>query len=235
MTQFLGISAARWLQVVGILVLGALLAMIVHQLVGRWAPSRGSYPQQGIDVSHHQGLIEWSSVRAAGVDFAYIKATEGGDVRDARFAANWEGARQAGIRRGAYHFYTLCRLASDQAANFIANVPREPNALPPVIDLEFGGNCKARPDRTVLLGELATFITMVEAHSEAPVMLYLTSEFDEYYRVSDAISRPLWLRRTVFMPDYGARPWVMWQANPRRRVSGIEGPVDWNVVRSDAR
>lgn len=232
--SFLGFSGRRWLQFFGMLTGLLLSAWAIFAVVSGWAPGRASYPQQGINVSHHQGSIQWPAVRAEGVDFAYIKASEGGDVRDAQFATNWNGARDAGITRGAYHFFTLCRLASDQAANFIAIVPREKDALPPVVDLEFGGNCKARPDPAVLLGELTTFITMVEAHSEAPVMLYVTQEFDEFYQISQNIDRPLWLRRILFPPDYGARPWVMWQVNPRRRINGIEGPVDWNVVRSNA-
>lgn len=196
-----------------------------------WAPARDTYPTQGVDVSHHQGEIDWKAAHAAGVDFAYIKASEGGELRDERFAANWSGTAEAGIKRGAYHFFTLCRSGRDQATNFIAMVPREADALPHALDLEFGGNCAARPTRQALLAEVATFIQMVEAHSEKPMMLYLTREFEEQYKVSEAIDRPLWLRRIGLAPDYGAHPWVMWQANPKRRVDGIEGPVDWNVVR----
>jgi len=196
-----------------------------------WAPDRGTYPTQGVDVSHYQGEIDWNAARAAGVDFAYIKASEGGDLRDERFAANWSGTAEAGIKRGAYHFFSLCKPGREQATNFIALVPREADALPHALDLEFGGNCAARPTRQALLAEVATFIQMVEAHSEKPMMLYLTREFEEQYKVGEAIDRPLWLRRIGLAPDYGAHPWVMWQANPKRRVDGIEGPVDWNVVR----
>ena len=196
-----------------------------------WAPGRDAYPTQGIDVSHDQGEIDWKAARVAGVDFAYIKASEGGDLRDDRFAANWSGTAEAGIKRGAYHVFSLCRPAREQATNFIAMVPREAAALPHALDLEFGGNCAARPTRQALLAEVATFIQMVEAHSERPVMLTLTREFEAQYKVSEAIDRPLWLRRIGLAPDYGAHAWVMWQANPKRRVDGIEGPVDWNVVR----
>lgn len=216
-----------------LLAIGALLAAGAWIFAAGWAPDRTIYPTQGIDVSHHQGPIDWQSVRAEGVDFAYIKASEGADFRDARFSDNWTGARSAGIGRGAYHFYTLCASGADQAGNFIALVPREADALPAAIDLEFGGNCARRPDRKVLLAEIETFIRMVEAHSERPVMLYVTREFDEHYRISDAIDRPLWLRSLFREPAYGAHPWVMWQANNRRRIDGVETPVDWNVVRPE--
>ncbi len=214
-----------------ILALVAVLALVGWQWALGWAPSRQAFPTQGIDVSHHQGPIDWAMARADGVDFAYIKASEGGDLRDPRFAENWAGAAGADIRRGAYHFFTLCRAGADQATNFIALVPREADALPPAVDLEFGGNCAARPDRKALLKDIETFINMVEAHSEKPVVLYLTREFEDAYRISSAIDRPLWLRRMALEPDYGSHPWLMWQAHARRRVDGIDGPVDWNVLR----
>jgi lysozyme len=209
----------------------AVLAGLFALGMTRWRPSVASYPLQGIDVSNHNGDIAWPTVAAAGADFAYIKATEGADMHDPRFAANWDGAGQAGLRRGAYHFFTLCRPASEQATNFITHVGRDPDALPVAVDLEFGGNCAGRPPRDALLGELETFISMVEAHSGKPVVLYVTREFDDHYQVSDAIDRQLWLRSLILEPRYGARPWVMWQASSFRRVPGIEGRVDWNVVR----
>lgn len=196
-----------------------------------WRPSEARWPLQGIDVSHHQGAIDWAALPAQGVDFAWIKATEGGDHRDRMFEANWSGARAAGIRRGAYHFFTLCRPGAEQAANFVAAVPREADALPPAVDLEFGGNCSARPERAALLRELAAFLRIVETHSGRRALLYLTRDFDEAYRVSEAVDRPLWLRSLVFEPRFGARPWAIWQASSFHRLRGIEGGVDWNVMR----
>src|SRR3954470_16000189 len=76
---------------------------------GGWHPSERHYPSQGIDVSHHQGHIAWAKLPRQGVDFAYIKATEGADYVDRRFSINWRAAHAVGIRRGAYHFFTLCR------------------------------------------------------------------------------------------------------------------------------
>jgi lysozyme len=215
------------------LALGALAALAggIYAYALQWRPSPASYPLQGVDVSHHQGEIHWPSIKAAGADFAYIKATEGGTHRDTRFGENWVGAQDAGLRHGAYHYYTLCRPAAEQATNFIATVPREAEALPPAVDLEFGGNCAARPDRETLVGELKIFLEMIEAHAGKPAILYVTREFEDEYAVSRAIDRTLWLRRLFLAPNYGERPWVMWQASSIRRIEGVEGPIDWNVVR----
>jgi lysozyme len=206
------------------------LALLWH-LAGRWHPSEADYPLQGIDVSHHRGAIDWARLWAQGVDFAYIKATEGGDHRDSRFAENWRASRAAGIRRGAYHFFTLCRSGAHQAANFIAAVPAEPDALAPAVDLEFLGNCSRRAPVRDFHSELASFIRLVEARYRKPVVLYLTEEFDRAYQVSARVRRPLWLRRLVFQPRFAARPWAIWQVSNFRRLNGIEGRVDWNVAR----
>jgi lysozyme len=199
----------------------------------RWTPQRSAYPLQGIDVSAHQGTIDWSRLRGQGVDFAYIKASEGGDFRDEAFRRNWDAAGGAGVRRGAYHFFTLCRPGADQAANFLAAVPNDPGALPPAVDLEFLGNCREakRMGPAELRRELGRFLRLVENRTGKPTMLYLTGEFDDSYQVSANFDRPLWLRRIVLHPRFGARPWTLWQASNFRRLDGIAGRVDWNVAR----
>lgn len=209
----------------------ALLAAVALWYAPRWHPSDRSFPVQGIDVSHHQGRIAWNLLPRQGVDFAYIKASEGGDFRDRLFATNWRGARNAGVRRGAYHFFTLCRPGADQAANFIAAVPQDANALPPAVDLEHLGNCARRVDVDAFHIELDAFIRRVEAHYGKRVLLYLTAEFDEAYRVSARVDRPLWLRSLVRQPNFGARRWRLWQVSNFRKLRGIDGRVDWNVMR----
>lgn len=212
-----------------------LLAIGIWQAAVHWTPSRATYPRQGIDVSHHQGDIDWPMVASQGVAFAYIKASEGADHRDTRFEPNWNGAADAGIARGAYHFFTLCKPGAAQAANFIAAVPKVPDALPPAVDLEFGGNCDARPAPARLIAELRAFLDAVEGHYGQRAMLYLTREFDAGYEVSKQIDRPLWLRQLGWTPRWGARPWTIWQASSFRNLQGIEGRVDWNVLAPQSR
>lgn len=219
---------------------GLLAAVLVIVLAGtaallgpRWTPSREAYPVQGIDVSSHQGEIDWGKLKKQGVDFVYIKASEGGDFRDNAFARNWIAAQRSGIRRGAYHFFTLCRSGAEQAANFLATVPDGKGPLPPAVDLEFLGNCKSgnRMGPSELRYQLRMFLNLVEQRSQQPTILYLTREFDDAYGVSGSFDRPLWLRRIALKPNFGRRPWTMWQASNFRRLDGIDGRVDWNVVR----
>ena len=206
-------------------------AVAVWLYASSWRPSESKYPRQGVDVSRHNGLIDWATVGGQSVDFAYIKASEGGDLKDWRFDENWAGAGRQGIARGAYHYFSLCAPGDKQAANFIAAVPVDPKALPPVVDLEFGGNCAARPTPEEVLTELMVFVHFVENRYGQPVTLYLTREFDAGYQISARVPRKLWLRGLVWEPSWGARPWSLWQASSFRRIPGIKGRVDWNVAR----
>src|ERR1700735_3454822 len=96
-------------------------------------PHPNDYPIHGIDVSKYQGDIDWNAVKDSGVKFAWIKATEGGDHLDEKFAANWAGAKLAGVPHGAYHFVYWCRPPSEEVSWFEQNVPVEDAVLPPVL------------------------------------------------------------------------------------------------------
>lgn len=218
----------RW----GAIALALLLGIyVLWNYAAGWAPSRDEYSVQGVVVGEANGKPEWAKLGATGVDFAYITASEGARGRDSQFEANLEGVQQAGIRYGALHHFDICRLASDQATLFMTTVPRSEQALPPAVQLDFSDTCKGRPNRALILSELATFLNQIEVHSGTPAILLLTKDFEEEYNVSSAIDRTVWLEGNWFPPDYSARPWVMWTANTARRVDGLEGPVRWAVVR----
>lgn len=163
-----------------------------------------------------------------GIQFAYIKATEGGDFVDARFEENWARAADAGLRRGAYHFFTLCRAGRVQAHNFLRVAPPDPDALSPAVDLELAGNCSDRPPRDVVYRELDEFLELVEAKWDRETVLYVGKDWLTAYPLGDN-ERPLWLRRFLLRP---AEPWFIWQLHGYAHVEGIEGGVDLNVMRA---
>ncbi len=208
----------------------SLMAAAGWQGATRWRPSESAYAFQGVDVGAAQGPVEWFTLRDQHVDFAYLTATRAARERDPAFETNWAGVYGAALRRGAIHVYSLCHRAIDQGNNFNTTVPRTPDALPPAILLDFQPDCPARPDRNMLLGELDALIAMIEGHSGKPVLLKLSAGFDRYYRVSEAIARPIWAIGNFFPPGYAARPWRMWQASDMRRIEGVAQPVRWNVV-----
>lgn len=163
------------------------------------------------------------------IEFAYIKATEGGDFVDDWFERNWEGAGAAGLDRGAYHFFTLCRSGNEQAANFLDVVPMDPDALPPVVDLELAGNCADRPDRTWVERELGAFLEAVESATGQTVVVYVGGDFEGEYQLRDELDRPIWHRRVLIRPD--VEGWWIWQVHGYASIDGINGGADLNVMR----
>lgn len=216
--------------VLSLLVITMLFVGTLWLAAYRWRPSTQDYHYQGIDVSEQTGAVDWDAVKAAGASFAYVRATDGSTVRDGRFEENWRGTDIAGLRRGAVHRYSLCKLAVDQANNFNTTVPRGEDSLPPAVELDFVEGCDDRPERDVVIAELGRFLAMVEAHSGRPVVLQVSHRFEGAYRVTEAFDRPVWSTGNFFPPDYAARPWRMWRATDMRRIDGIAGPVNWDVV-----
>ena len=214
---------------IGIAVLIAALIVFCLCFFGIWvanAPSRTKYPVRGIDVSHHQGAIDWSRVRTNGIQFAYIKATEGTDFKDGNFTENWNAAAAAGIKRGAYHFFRLETSGEAQAANFIATVPNDVDALPPAIDLEFSGHNKSRrPPGEIFQRELSVFWDAIVAHYGKVPVVYTMTDFQRQYLAQMPIER-LWIREVILSPR---QSWTIWQFSPRGRVRGVGGFVDINA------
>lgn len=226
-------AAARFLRRIGAAAVLLLLATgLALWWAARWTPDRAIYPVQGVTIDADNGEVHWGSIKAAGADFAYIAATDGTAGVDARFARNLSRARDAGVQAGPIHRYSLCHLATDQAANFIRHVPRRADMLPAVVWLDYDDRCPDRPTRALLLSELATFLAQIETHMGKQSLIAPGPAFEADYRVTRGIARTTWLRRDFFEPDYGAHPWAMWQANDYVRLSGADGTVGWNVLRA---
>ncbi len=191
-------------------------------------------PVQGIDISRWQADIDWRAVKRSGKQFAFIKATEGGDHLDPKFRQNWDAAKRAGVARGAYHFMYWCRPAEDQARWFIQNVPRDDKALPPVIDAEWNSHsrlCPARIDHDLARRKIAYMIKALEAHYGQRPIIYTDIPFHEDVLEGYLRSDDFWIRSTAAEPKerYRNRPFTFWQFTTTGRVPGIEGDVDRNA------
>ncbi|ACA19680.1 glycoside hydrolase family 25 [Methylobacterium sp. 4-46] len=191
-------------------------------------------PIQGIDVSKWQGPIDWASVRTAGTQFAYIKATEGGDHLDDRFRENWAGAARAGVPRGAYHFVYWCRSPEEQMAWFKRNVPNDPTALPPVLDVEWNGHstsCPKKLPKPQALAMTQTMLREMEAYTGKRPIIYTDITFHRDVLEGELPDYPHWVRSTAAEPEqrFANRDWMLWQFTSTGRVPGVQGDVDRNA------
>jgi len=198
------------------------------------SPTPASYPIHGIDVSYYQGTIDWPEVRANGTTFAYIKATEGGDRVDNKFDENWDGARAAGVKRGAYHFYYFCRPVDEQIAWFEEHVPVDPDALPPALDMEWNPQsktCHSRPPRDRILSDMQKFLEELEHHYGKRPVIYSSVDFHRDVLEGAFEDYPFWLRSVKTFPakKYGDRRWHIWQYTETGSLPGVSGKIDKNA------
>ena len=188
----------------------------------------------GVDVSHWQGSVSWTKVKAAGMQFAFMKATESTTYTDTQLATNWAGTQAVGLYRGAYHFArpsTSAGSAAKQAAYFVSKVGsfQNPGTLPPVLDLEATGGLSVTSLRTWT----ATWLSEVERLTGRVPMIYVSPAFwEDHLGNSTAFTRyPLWIAHYgVSSPRVpgGWPTWTFWQRTSSGSVSGISGNVDMN-------
>ncbi|WP_291792706.1 GH25 family lysozyme [Brevibacterium sp.] len=207
----------------------------------RWFVPRDS--AVGVDVSAHQGTIDWeeltgSTVQGRGdaISFAVLKATEGSSHVDEQFAANWAGAQEQGLPVGAYHFMSFESPGESQAQNVIDTVPADPGTLVPTVDLEFYGDYFDDPPSAELVhGILDPLLEGLEEHYGAPPMLYLTREAYDLYVADLYPDNPIWFRSVTLPPRVSnGREWTIWQYSHRDRLDGYDGReryIDLNVLR----
>ncbi len=198
-----------------------------------------TYAIHGTDVAKYQGEVDWAKAKAAGISFAYLKATEGGDRVDDQFESNWRQTRAAGIPRGAYHFFYFCRPAIEQAAWFIRNVPREKGTLPHVLDMEWNHlspSCKLRPDPETVRSEMRVFLNALTRHYGRKPIIYTSLDFYDDNDLEKLRGYSWWLRSVAGHPDekYDNQSFVFWQYTGTGIVPGIGGDADINVFNGNA-
>ncbi|MBN9310963.1 MAG: GH25 family lysozyme [Devosia sp.] len=190
-------------------------------------------PIQGIDVARYQENVDFIAARRDGIRFVFMKATEGKDYLDPNFPANWQRAREAGMPRGAYHFMNWCSSAADQAAWFTRMVPADPDALPPVLDLEWqnGSSCRPNKDRYETLVKVRTMLEAMERHTGKLPIIYTDINFHRDVLQGEGFPNSFWLRSTAAPPEqrYGNRRWTFWQWTQTGVVAGVRGEIDRNA------
>jgi len=194
------------------------------------------YSIHGIDVSKHQGVISWSDVQQMKVKdvdlkFTFIKATEGYSRVDWQFRRNWRRSKEAGLSRGAYHFFLATKGGAKQAENFISTVKLEEGDLPPVLDIEelYG----ARP--ADVRKRIQEWLNIVERHYGIKPIIYTSVDFYTQYLGSDFDEYPLWVAHYIQKNRPRIeREWIFWQHSEKGRVNGVVSAVDFNVFNGDS-
>lgn len=190
------------------------------------------YPISGIDVSSHNGEIDFRRVAADSITFVYIKASEGADFRDSRFSANCDSAGQAGLKVGAYHFFRKNGNGTLQARNFLNAVAGRMLDLPLAIDVEDWGNEDAESE-AVVRRNLQEMIQVLE-NQGSKIIIYTNKDGHRSYVSDDFSHIDLWLCTFKHPRKVNEYDWTILQYSHWGNVDGIRGDVDLNVFNGDS-
>ena len=187
----------------------------------------------GIDVSHFQGTVDWKEVAASGAAFAFVKATQGITYVDPHFAENWPAMKEAGLLRGAYHFYEPADDPHSQALHFLSTVKFEPGDLPAVLDVEINGGVSSQQ----LWSGVSAWLQDVQAGTGRQPIVYTAPGFWNGNSPDLALTcHPLWLADYAAQPTlpHGWSTWLFWQHSQTGTVQGVSTSVDLNLFNGTA-
>ncbi len=189
-------------------------------------PSREEFPVRGVDISAHNGAVDFTALRADSIDFVIIKASEGTDFKDPNFHDNYRRARAAGLAVGAYHFFRFDTPGYMQALNLLHSVRGKQLDLPLVIDIEEWGNPNDRATSTIS-SQLRVMAGLLEQEGYK-VMLYSNKDgYDRFLRAGFS-GYPIWIASLTGQPDM---QWTFWQYTHSGSVRGVPSSVDVNTFR----
>lgn len=215
----------------------AALAAVLLILNGIYLPNAAKaekYEVMGVDVSHYQGDIDWDILSGDGIDFAFIKATEGASYVDPRYEYNAREAAKTGLEIGAYHFFSFDSAGDTQAENFIKAVRDGDNMLPPTVDLEPYGEYKSKlPPKEDIKPELDALLGALEEHYGKKPIIYTTQRAYKKYLAGGYEEYDIWIRNVLTSPKLSdSREWRFWQYSDRGQLKGYSGEerfIDLNV------
>lgn len=214
----------------GAYLLGILLLIAIYKIISpdHFKLNRRKFPIIGIDVSKHNDRIKWDQVKLQDISFVFIKATEGKTSADPTFKYNYEEARKAGIKVGAYHFFKYNRDGVEQANSFLKQVRQLKLDLPPALDIEDHYNFTNRNKPSLVVKEIKKFVKTVEARTGRKVLIYTNQNEYKKYIKDNFNQNPIWISSLEEEPEID-RVWRFWQYTHRGKLEGVKGFVDYNT------
>lgn len=192
------------------------------------------YPIRGVDISHHNGDVNWEQLKNEGVAFAYIKATEGVSHKDRSYKDNYPAAKLADIKVGAYHFYTFGLDGAEQANRFIRDAKVADDDLIPMIDVEHSPYNRHSWDdnyRKLVIDELKKMEQVLFDYYGVHPIIYTNRDCYKLYIKGHLTENLIWMSDLHNEPSIDDNEWIIWQFSHTGRLNGVKGDVDLNYFR----
>lgn len=220
--------------VAAILLIVAVVVVGRHYMQRRYSPrppavAEGEFEVYGLDLSAHNGDVNFAKVKDEGYTFVILKASEGSTFKDGRFEENYTEAVENRLYVGAYHFFRFDVDGIVQAHNFMEALDGKDLSLPVAIDLEEYGNPREIDD--VVVRRLHDMIDELTVN-EYPVMIYTNKDGYERFVRGNFDDYPLWLCSFVRPP--ADMEWTLWQYSHWGESEATDGDVDLNIFFGNA-
>ena len=188
------------------------------------------FSSYGIDVSHHQGEIDWDSFFASRdsiINFVYCKATEGLYHVDSKWRENRIQLDKRKTKLGAYHFFLPNKDAMQQANHFLLNYSAKTNYLPPVIDVELETDSDSE-----LIKNVTIWLECVENKINKRPIIYTSHHFYKTKFKGKLNDYKFWIANYNVTPSgFEDTNIILWQYTDKGRLAGIKGDVDLNYLK----
>lgn len=191
---------------------------------------------RGIDVSHHQGKVDWTKIsKDPSIKFAYIKATEGRTMTDARFSYNARNASKNGILVGAYHFYSLTSSPEEQFKNFKKTCPKGSTDLIPMIDVEPRGKLTNERVRKVCHDVRIIADLMEDYYGKKPMLYCSIAMYDYCLRKEFGDEYVLCIGHPSKTPPIlkGKKHYDIWQYTYSGKIAGVQQVFDMHRLHKE--
>ena len=192
------------------------------------------YQVKGIDVSHHNPILDWAEVKRQNITFTYLKATEGITHDDRNYIYNYKLAKKNNIKTGSYHFYNFGVSGREQAKHFIRVAKCKSGDLIPAIDVEHSPANPYSKDPSFVKNVIKELSVMenelYEYYGFHPV-IYTNIDCYKLYINNSFPNNPIWISSLNKEPNDDIKNWIIWQFTHKGELDGIVGDLDLNYFR----
>ena len=192
------------------------------------------YAVRGVDVSHHNGKVDWKQLNNEGITFAYLKSTEGISHSDTKYIENYTDAKQANVKVGAYHFYNFGVDGSLQAKHFIRHSTVGISDLIPAIDVEHSPVNVYSNDKVYIqhvIDELLKLERELYDYYGVRPLIYTNKDCYKLYIKNNFDENLIWMSDLYNEPQAKDYNWIVWQFSHTGSINGIKGEIDLNYFR----
>ncbi|QIK61313.1 hypothetical protein G7050_16280 [Dysgonomonas sp. HDW5A] len=192
------------------------------------------YQVKGVDISHHNPILDWAEVKRQNIHFTYIKATEGITHDDRNYPYNYKLAKENNIKTGSYHFYNFGVSGREQAKHFIRVAECRSGDLIPAIDVEHSPANPYSKDPIFVksvVKELKVMENEMYEHYGIHPIIYTNTDCYKLYINNSFPNNPIWISSLNKEPSDDIKNWIIWQFTHTGELDGIVGDLDLNYFR----